>query len=81
MATPRMSSKGQVVIPARIRKGLGLRKGTPLIIREDRGAAIIQPATRGYYEGLAGILAGGPSLCEETIAEHAEEREKEDREC
>jgi len=78
MATARLSTKGQVVIPADIRRKLGLRKGTPLVITEDHGAVVIRPATRQYFDSLAGILAGGPSLCKEIIEEHAREREKED---
>ncbi|MBM4031508.1 MAG: AbrB/MazE/SpoVT family DNA-binding domain-containing protein [Planctomycetes bacterium] len=78
MATPRMSSRGQVVIPAHIRKKLGLRKGTPLAIREENGAVVIQPATREYFESLAGLLAGGPSMAEELVREHAQQRAEEE---
>ncbi|HUT36359.1 MAG TPA: AbrB/MazE/SpoVT family DNA-binding domain-containing protein [Planctomycetota bacterium] len=77
MTTSRMNSNGQVVIPAPIRKLLGLRKGTPLLIREERGAIILQPATRQYFDSLAGILAGGPSMSRELTEEHARERERE----
>jgi len=42
----RLSSKGQVVIPVRIRRQLGLRTGQPLAVRTGRHADIILgPAT------------------------------------
>ena len=78
MATSRMSSKGQVVIPARIRKSLGLRKGTPLAIREDHGTVVIQPATREYFDQFAGIFKGKGALTKELLAERARDRERED---
>ncbi len=78
MTTQKMNSRGQVVIPAPIRKALGLRTGTPLLIRQEGNTLIINPATREYFDSLAGILAGGPSMSNDIIEEHARERERED---
>ena len=78
MITARVTSKGQVVIPARIRRKLGIKKGTALVVDERDGAIIMRPATREYFDRFAGILAGGPSLAKELVEEHAREREKED---
>ncbi len=41
MATVRLSSKGQVVIPARIRNQLGLRTGQTLEIRKSDAREIV----------------------------------------
>ncbi len=79
METGRLNSNGQVLIPAPIRKALGLQAGTPLLIRQEGNSIIIHPATRQYFDGLAGMLAGGPSLSHEIIQEHARQREEEDR--
>lgn len=42
MATTRMSSKGQVVIPEEIRTRLGLRSGTQFVVVADRDVVILR---------------------------------------
>jgi len=42
MATTRMSSKGQVVIPEEIRARLGLRSGTQFVVVADRDVVILR---------------------------------------
>ncbi|MGH9784903.1 MAG: AbrB/MazE/SpoVT family DNA-binding domain-containing protein [Terriglobia bacterium] len=57
-----VTSKGQIVIPANLRRKHGIRKGTRIAIREDNLSLILQPITDGYIESLRGSLQGGPSL-------------------
>lgn len=79
MTTARVTSKGQVVIPAAIRRRLGIRKGTQLIV-ETRGEEIVlRRASRAYFESLSGILKGGKSLTQELLAERARDKAREDR--
>lgn len=40
-AVVRLSSKGQIVIPASLRRRLGLKKGQPLEIRPGKGREIV----------------------------------------
>ena len=42
LATTRMSSKGQVVIPEEIRNRLGLRAGTQFVVVGNRDAVILK---------------------------------------
>jgi len=77
--TTRVTSKGQVVIPAPLRRKLGIRKGTPMVVTEQDGGVFLQPETREYFDKLAGILPRKPSLAQELVREHALEREKEDQ--
>ena len=42
IATTRMSSKGQVVIPEEVRSGLGLRAGVQFVVVGDRDAVILK---------------------------------------
>ena len=42
MATTRMSSKGQVVIPEEIRTRLGLRSGTQFVVVAERDVVILR---------------------------------------
>ena len=37
----RMSSKGQIVIPANLRKRYGLTEGTTVELQEDRGRLVL----------------------------------------
>jgi AbrB family looped-hinge helix DNA binding protein len=53
-----VTSKGQVVIPAEIRKRFGIKPGTQLSFFEDNGRLIIQPITEQFIESLAGSLKG-----------------------
>ena len=45
IATTRMSSKGQVVIPEEIREKLGLHPGTQFAVLGARGMIILRPLT------------------------------------
>lgn len=57
MSTITMTTKGQVIIPAEIRKKYGLKKGEKLII-EDEGSYIkVIPKTTDLTK-LSGILKG-----------------------
>jgi AbrB family looped-hinge helix DNA binding protein len=51
--------KGQVVIPARIRHRLGLKKGTRIYVEERDGEIILRPLNREYFQRMSGILKGG----------------------
>ncbi len=42
LATPRMSSKGQVVIPEEIRDRLGLKAGTQFVVVGNRDVVILK---------------------------------------
>jgi AbrB family looped-hinge helix DNA binding protein len=42
LATPRMPSKGQVVIPEDIRKRLGLETGWQFVVAAGKGAVILK---------------------------------------
>ena len=58
-----VSVKGQVVIPAQIRRRLGVRQGTRLRVEEHDGAIVMRPISREYFERFCGVLAG-PSAVE-----------------
>ena len=51
-----VTSKGQIVIPSKLRKELNIKKGTRLSV-EIKGAEIIfKPVTEEYFRKMAGIL-------------------------
>jgi len=54
-----VTSKGQLVIPARLRRRFGIQKGTVVSFLEDNGRLIVQPITREFIARLRGSLKGG----------------------
>lgn len=80
METAKVTVKGQVVIPSKIRKRLGIKKGTKVCFIEQADAVIIQPVTKDYYEKMAGILKGkGKPLTQLLLEERVRDRAREDR--
>ncbi len=76
----KMSAKGQIVIPAKIRKEAGLRPGREVVVRLDLdGRVRITPVPDDPIEAACGMLAGGPSLIEGLLRDKKEEREREER--
>jgi AbrB family looped-hinge helix DNA binding protein len=78
-----VTSKGQLVIPAKIRRRYNIKTGTRVNFIEDNGKIILQPVTREYIESFCGILKRKPGsklVTQELIEEHAEEvrRDEED---
>ena len=54
-----LTIKGQVVIPAKIRQRLGLKKGTKIFVEERNGEIVLRPINREYFQKMSGILKGG----------------------
>ena len=79
-----VTTKGQFVIPAKLRRKHGIRKGTRIAITEDDHRLVLQPINKEFIESLWGSWKGGPSasdfLMKERRREHAlEERKFENR--
>jgi AbrB family looped-hinge helix DNA binding protein len=72
-----VTSKGQLVIPASIRKRLKIRKGTRVVFFEDNGRLLLQPLTEDFIDRATGCLAGGPSLVEALTEDRRAERKRE----
>ena len=70
-----VTTKGQLVIPARLRRRYGIKKGTLIAFAEDDGRIIVQPVTREFIRGLRGSLKGEPSALEVLLDERKRERE------
>lgn len=75
----RVSSKGQVVIPAELREQLGLEKGTAASWTIERGRLVLTPLEQ-LLDDIQGSLKpkpGEPSMFEELFEERARERRRE----
>ena len=51
--------KGQVVIPAKIRHRLRIKKGTKFYVEERKGEIILRPLNKEYFQKMSGVLKGG----------------------
>jgi len=79
----RATEKGQIVIPAALRKKFGIKKGTRIQVYEKDDQIILNPLTpeliRAKLQKLRGIVKGGTPLTKELEAERARDREREER--
>ncbi len=69
------TSKGQVVIPSKIRRQLGIKEGTHLQIDvDDNKRIILTPVTREYIHSVRGKYKG-KGLMKALMADKKRERE------
>jgi len=54
--------KGQIVIPAALRKKYGIRNGTKIIVTDIGDAIVLKPVTEQYLRNLQGSLKGRGGL-------------------
>ncbi len=78
MPTATVSNKGWVVIPKKLREKYHLTPGAKVEITDQNGGVLIIPIPENPVEALHGLLAEGPSLTEDLLAERRREREREE---
>ena len=54
--------KGQIVIPAALRRKYGIKNGTKIIITDVGDAIVLKPVTEQYLRNLQGSLKGKGGL-------------------
>ncbi len=74
-----VTTKGQLVVPARIRRRYGIKPGTRVTFIERNGEIVFQPITREYIHSIWGMFKDGPSLTKALLETRAEEKAREDR--
>lgn len=79
MTTTIVTSKGQIVIPSKIRRRLNIKRGTKLCIVEKGDQLILQPLTEDYFEKMAGILNTKGKLTKAILEERAKEKKLEEK--
>ena len=80
MNTAYVTSKGQLVVPSRLRRRFGIKPGTRINFVEEGGRIIFQPVTREYIRSFRGMFKLKPGK-KSVVQEHLEERRRErDRE-
>jgi AbrB family looped-hinge helix DNA binding protein len=54
--------KGQIVIPAALRRKYGIKNGTKIIVTDVGDAIVLKPVTEQYLKNLQGSLKGKGGL-------------------
>ena len=72
-----VTTKGQIVIPSKMRRKYNIKKGTKLYIEDNGTELILKPLTAEYIEKLAGILGTKGKLTQLLLEERAKDRERE----
>ena len=78
METAHVTSKGQLVIPARLRKKYGITSGTAIRFIERENEILLQPVTSEYIRGVRGMLKSKTSATGELLEERSREKEREE---
>ncbi len=79
METARVTSKGQLVVPARLRQKYGIKPGTKIRFIERDHEIVFQPVTREYIRSVCGMLKSETSVTRELLEERAREKKREER--
>jgi AbrB family looped-hinge helix DNA binding protein len=75
-----VTSKGQLVVPSRVRRRFGIKPGTRINFVEEGDRIIFQPVTPEYIRSFRGKFktkAGEKSAVQEHLEERRAERDKE----
>ncbi len=75
MYTGYVTSKGQLVIPAKLRKKFGIKTGTRVNFFEERDGIKIIPVTKEIIEANKGFLGTKGKLLKSLMEEKKKERE------
>ena len=70
-----VTTKGQLVIPAKLRRKYAIRKGTQVAFVEEENRLVLQPITSEFIRSLRGSLKGEPSAMKVLLEERKRDRE------
>jgi AbrB family looped-hinge helix DNA binding protein len=68
--------KGQIVIPAQLRRKYGIKNGTKIIVTDVGDAIVLKPVTEQYLKSLQGSLKGKGGL-KTLMDERRKDKERE----
>ncbi len=80
MPVVKISAKGQVVIPAELRREIGLKPGGRVLVAlAGEKRLMIEPVPDDPIEAACGMLRGGPSLTRALLKERRKDRAREEK--
>ena len=78
METASVTSKGQLVIPARLRRKYKIEPGTKVRFVERDHEILIQPVTKEYVRSVCGLLKSETSVTQILLKERAKDKAREE---
>ena len=72
-----ITTKGQIVIPSKIRRKLNMKSGTKIYIEERGNEIILKPITSAYFENIAGVLDTKGKLSKSLLDDRARDKDRE----
>ena len=78
MLTTVVTTKGQVVIPSRLRRKMNIKKGTKLSVEEKENEIVLKPLTAEFFERIAGVLHTKGKLSKLLLDERQKSKQKEE---
>lgn len=70
------TAKGQIVIPADLRRKYGIKNGTKIIVTDAGDSIVLKPITEQYLRNLQGSLKG-KGLLKALMEERRKDKERE----
>lgn len=77
MAILQISQKGQILIPRRIRKKMGLTPGSSIQLLEEADRLVLKPVPADPIAAATGFLQAKVSLRDDLLQEHTDEARRE----
>jgi AbrB family looped-hinge helix DNA binding protein len=78
METSYVTTKGQLVVPAKLRRKLGIKPGTKVCFVERGNEILFQPVTKEYIRSVCGMLKSDTSVTDELLEERAKDKKREE---
>ena len=78
METAHVTSKGQLVVPSRIRRKYGIKPGTKICFIERGNEIVFQPVTPEYIRSVCGMLKSETSVTQELLKDRGRDKEREE---
>lgn len=79
MVTSTLTTKGQLLIPKKIRTKYGIKSGVKILFEETPDGVVIRPMNEQFFKSFRGILNADGNLKEEIRKVKDEEKKLENR--
>jgi AbrB family looped-hinge helix DNA binding protein len=73
-----ITSRGQIVVPAKLRRRHGLKQGTKVYFIERDKEILFQPVTKEDLKSVHGMLTSEAPVTKELLKERAKDKEHEE---
>ena len=70
-----VTTKGQLVIPSKLRRKYAITKGTQVAFLEQENRLVLQPLTPEFIRSLRGSLKGDPSALKALLEDRKRDRD------